>query len=65
MFFTTAAFTAIAKKVSIKPGAVPIILIDGDGIVDLMIDKRFGIQTENIHIYSYALDIVLSDDNET
>ena len=36
IFFTTANFASGAKEVSIKRGAVPIILIDGPSIVELM-----------------------------
>lgn len=40
--------------------AVPIILIDGNMIVDFMIDKHFGIEYEDLPIYINALDNVLS-----
>ena len=63
IYFTTARFAAGAKAVSIKPGAVPIILIDGPGIVELMIEKSFGVEQESLPIYSYALDLVVSDEN--
>jgi len=39
VFFTTSKFSEGAKGMSIKKGAVPIILVDGAGIVDLMINK--------------------------
>mgnify|MGYP000238308134 FL=1 len=45
---------------SIKHGAVPIILIDGEMIVKFMIEKQFGIEHENMPIYINALDQVLS-----
>ncbi len=63
IFFTTASFALGAKEISIKKGAVPIILIDGEGIVDLMVRKEFGVQKENLAVYSYALDLALSDDD--
>ncbi|WP_435653026.1 restriction endonuclease [Pseudomonas putida] len=59
IFFTTACFSEGAIMASIKRGAVPIILIDGNAIVDLMIDKGFGVQLETLSIPSYALDLVL------
>lgn len=62
IFFTTAGFASGAKEVSFKKGAVPIILIDGEGIVDLMIQKEFGVQKENLPVYSYALDMALNMD---
>jgi len=63
LFFTTTSFSAGAIDVSIKRGAVPIVLVDGALIVDLMIDKGFGVQTENMSIPSYALDLILSNDD--
>ncbi len=60
LFFTTSSFSKEAKNSSIKAGAVPIILIDGNMIVDFMIDKHFGIEHEELPIYINALDHVLS-----
>ena len=64
MFFTTASFTKSATNVSFKPGAVPIILIDGTSITNLMIDKKFGIEEEQVKLYSYNLDSILDPDYE-
>ena len=64
VFFTTSTFTSSALEVSIKKGAVPVILIDGMGIVDLMVNKKFGVQKDELHIYSNALDLVFEDDIE-
>lgn len=64
IFFTTSGFAAGAKDASIKAGAVPVILIDGPSIADLMIDKGFGVQSEVLPVYTYALDGVLSDDED-
>lgn len=60
LFFTTSFFSKEAENSSIKPGAVPIILVDGNMIVDFMIDKHFGIEHEELPIYVNALDHVLS-----
>jgi len=65
IFFTTARFASGAKEVSIKAGAVPVILIDGPSIVELMIEKSFGVEQECLPVYTYALDIVLSDEEES
>lgn len=62
VFFTTSTFTKDAMDASIKKGAVPVILIDGVGIVDLMVDKRFGVEKDEISIYSNALDLIFEDD---
>ncbi|MBD1899179.1 restriction endonuclease [Coleofasciculus sp. FACHB-64] len=60
-FFTTSNFTSEAEKASFQPGAVPIILVDSSLIVDLMIDKKFGVEVESLPIYSNALDLVISE----
>jgi restriction system protein len=62
LFFTTASFSEGAVAASIKRGAVPIILVDGNSIVDLMIEKGFGVQVETLSIPSYALDLALGND---
>lgn len=62
IFFTSSTFARGAEAASFRPGAVPIILIDGKAIVDLMIEKQFGVQTEQLPIYSYALDLIFSED---
>jgi restriction system protein len=60
LLFTTGSFAAGAELASFRPGAVPIVLIDGAAIVDLMIQKQFGVQVESLPIYSYALDLELA-----
>ncbi len=62
IFFTSSTFAHGAEAASFRPGAVPIILIDGKAIVDLMIEKQFGVQAELLTIYSYALDLIFSED---
>ncbi|HMN14378.1 MAG TPA: restriction endonuclease, partial [Bellilinea sp.] len=64
LFFTTTSFSEGAIDVSIKRGAVPIILVDGEAIVDLMIEKSFGVQAENMSIPLYALDLVFDLPNK-
>ncbi|MCZ4245461.1 restriction endonuclease [Pedobacter punctiformis] len=61
IFFTTSKFSNDAKSVSFQNGAVPIVLIDGQAIVDIMIEKNFGIEKEVLPIYTNAIDLVLQD----
>lgn len=61
IYFTTSTFTKEAEESSFQTGAVPIILLDGDSIVNIMIEKRFGIEVEEIPVYSNALDLILPD----
>jgi restriction system protein len=60
IFFTTALYSRDAKEISIQSGAVPIILIDGPMIVDIMIEKKFGVVVmENLPVYINAFEEAL------
>ena len=50
IFITTSDFSDEAKKVSSVPGAVPIVLINGDRVVDIMLVKGLGIRQEPLTI---------------
>jgi restriction system protein len=54
-------YTKEAKDSSFQNGAVPIILIDENVIVDMMIEKKFGVVVEELLVYSNALDLILPD----
>lgn len=63
IFFTTANFTADADNCSFKPGAVPVVLINGATLVDFMLEKDFGIETgQHLPLYYLALDSVTADE---
>jgi len=51
VFFVTSDFTAEARDASLKKGAVPIILVNGEGIVDLMINKEIGVEKSPLYLY--------------
>lgn len=51
VFFTTSDFTPDARDASLKRGAVPIILLNGESIVNLMIEKGLG--AERVPLYAY------------
>jgi restriction system protein len=55
-FFTTSQFSPEARLASIKGGAVPIFLFDGDEIVRIMIDKELGITRRPVQIYEDRVD---------
>lgn len=59
IFFTTANFSLDAQSSSFKSGAVPVVLVNGTTIVDIMIEKQFGIETENLAVHSLALDLAI------
>lgn len=62
IYFTTSTYTRGAKEASLQGGAVPIVLIDGELIVDFMIEKEFGVDIDNLKVYSIDLGRIFSDD---
>ncbi|MBC8869155.1 MAG: restriction endonuclease [Planctomycetes bacterium] len=62
IFFATSDFTRGATGASIKKGAVPIVLLNGDSIVDLMIEKEFGVQKKPLQVYEDQIDSIFGDD---
>ena len=65
IFFTTSDFTSGAKEASIKHGAVPIVLLNGDSIVDMMIEKEFGVQKKPLQIYEDQVESIFGEDEST
>ena len=64
-FFTTSTFTSEAQNASFQTGAVPIILVDCELILDLMIEKQLGIEIDNLPLYRNALDLVVAELEDT
>lgn len=62
IFFTTATFTKEALGASSRVGAVPIILIDGDSLVEIMLDREVGVDIKNLPKFTVALDEMLTED---
>jgi restriction system protein len=63
IYFTASTYTLGAKEVSLQKGAVPIVLIDSELIVDFMIEKEFGMDVSNLKLYLIDLDRIFSDEN--
>jgi len=61
IFITTSRFSKEALNATTKKGAVPIILIDGMTIIDIMIEKKFGVEIQELPLYVNALDVALED----
>ena len=50
IFITTSDFSDEAKRVSSKRGAVPIVLINGERIVNIMLEKGLGVRQEPLTV---------------
>ena len=57
-FFTTSDFATGAKNVSIQKGAVTIVLINGEAIAQLMIDKGIGVSRRPVELYEDRVDSI-------
>lgn len=64
IFFAITSFSEGAIAASIKRGAIPIVLVDSASIVELMMQKQFGIQAESLTIPTFALDLALSPERQ-
>lgn len=62
IYFTTSHFTREALNASSKKGAVPIVLLDGDAIVNLMFERQFGVEREELPIYVSAIDRIFDEE---
>lgn len=60
IFITTSSFTKEAEFVSFKAGCVPIILIDGEQLAEIMIEKGIGIQKQHLELYDFDADLIYS-----
>jgi restriction system protein len=61
IFFTTSDFSSHARDASIKKGAVPIVLVNGDAIVQLMIDKQLGVKRRPIETYEDQIEALFEE----
>ena len=59
VFITTSRFTKDATEASFKKGAISILLLDGDAVAELMIDR--GIGDTKRPLYLYEVDDEFSD----
>ncbi|MBW8286297.1 restriction endonuclease [Chromobacterium subtsugae] len=55
IFFTTSNFSSGAISASIQSGAIPIVLLDGDSIINLMITNKFRVEASQMEIPTFAL----------
>lgn len=62
IIFTTSNFSKDALNATRRNGAVPIILIDGETLVDIMIEKKFGVATEYMPVYVNAIEDTFSEE---
>jgi hypothetical protein len=65
MILTTSGFTKGALEVARLPNTIPIILIDGAQLADLLITNRIGVRVEQITVVSFDSDnLVIEEASE-
>lgn len=64
MILTTAGFTKGALEVARLPNTIPIILINGDKLTELLIEHRIGVRVEQITVVSFDSDNLVIEENE-
>jgi restriction system protein len=62
IIFTTSSFSKDAQNATRRKDAVPIILIDGKTLVDIMIEKKFGVATENMSVYVNSFEEIFTEE---
>lgn len=55
-FFTTSTFTKAAQGESIKMGAAPVVLFEGQQIVEIMIQKGIGVTRRPVEVYEDQIE---------
>jgi restriction system protein len=55
-FFATSTFSKAAQAESIKMGAAPIIIFDGDQIGQMMIEKGVGVRRRPVELYEDQIE---------
>lgn len=55
IFLTTSSFSQGAIDVTTQPGAIPIVMLDGKAIVNLMIERRLRVESSLMEIPTFAL----------
>lgn len=55
IFFTTSSFSQGAIDVTTQPGAIPIVMLDGQAIVKLMIERKLRVESSLMEIPTFAL----------
>jgi restriction system protein len=56
VFITTSRFSKEAEAASYKKGAISVLLLDGQAIAELMLERGIGVRREPVYLYEIASD---------
>ena len=54
VFITTSRFTKDAAEASYKKGAISVLLLDGDSIVEMMLERGIGVVKQPLYLYEIS-----------
>lgn len=64
VFITTSRFTKDAQDASYKKGAITILLLDGEALAELMLDRGIGIVRQPVYLYEVVSEFFQFDEDE-
>ncbi|MBU2809957.1 hypothetical protein HF669_00850 [Acidithiobacillus thiooxidans] len=56
VFITTSRFSKEAEAASYKKGAISVLLLDGQAIAEIMLERGIGVRREPVYLYEIAAD---------
>jgi restriction system protein len=56
VFITTSRFTKEAREASYKTGAITILLLDGESITEMMVERGIGVHKQPVYLYDVAAE---------
>jgi restriction system protein len=56
VFITTSRFSKEAAEASYRKGAISVLLLDGDAVVELMLHKGIGVVKQPLYLYEVSED---------
>jgi restriction endonuclease Mrr len=65
VFITTSRFTKDAQDASYKKGAITILLLDGEALAELMLDRGIGIVKQPVYLYEIVSEFFQFDQEES
>jgi restriction system protein len=65
VFITTSRFTKEAEQSSYKKGAISILLLDGQAIAELMLDRGIGVVKQPVFLYEVVSEFFDFDGDAT
>jgi len=63
VFMTTSRFTKAAKEASYKKGAITILLLDGEAIAEILVERNLGVVRQPLYLYDVDPEFFAIEDS--